>query len=126
MKKRLLKAFVTIVVVGVMFGGAAFGAIAWHIHQAVRENCRDGQQAHPHPGDDVAALIEFMNSTSHAMWDRNHLAIWTLGRLRDPRALPALEAVYTGGPCDHEKNLCQYELEKAIRSCGGKPSAVSY
>ena len=38
------------------------------------------------------------------------------------RSLPVLEAVYTGEPCDHEEVLCQYELEKAIKRCGGTPT----
>lgn len=32
---------------------------------------------------------------------------------------PALKSVYTGAPCDHDKYLCQYELGKAIKLCGG-------
>ena len=62
-----------------------------------------------------------MNSTSHSLRDRIHIGVWTLGRLANPRALPALESVYSGEPCEHDKSLCQYELEKAIRRCGGTP-----
>ena len=39
-------------------------------------------------------------------------------------ALPALEAVYTGGQCQHNRLLCQYELEKAIELCGGSPDLL--
>lgn len=122
MKKRILKITISVFVVGVLLSGAALGAIVWHIGQSVQENCRVAQDAHPHPGDDVGALVGLLNSTEHSLHDRNHKAIWTLGQLRDPRALPALAAVYTGESCDHDNRLCQYELEKAIRLCGGTPN----
>ena len=119
MKRRI--AF-SIVIASVLLCGAAFGAVAWRIRRSVRDNCLLAQQASPHTGDDVTALVDFMNSTEHSLHDRNHKAIWTLGQLRDPKALPALESVYTGDPCDHDNNLCQYALEKAIRLCGGTPN----
>jgi hypothetical protein len=121
LKKRNIHVFIGICAAGVLLGGAALGVILWRIHQSVRENRRVAQQAHPHSGDDVAALIDFMNSPSHSLWERTHVGVWTLGRLRDPKALPALESAYTGDYCDHDKNLCQYELEKAITLCGGAP-----
>ena len=113
---------VSILVVGVLLCGAALGAIVWNIQQSLHENCSLAQQAHPHPEDDVAALVDFMNSAEHSLWDRNHKAIWALGRLGDAKALSALESVYTGESCDHETGLCQYELEKAIKQCGGTPN----
>ena len=122
MKKRVLKITASILVLGVLACGAALGAIKWHIHQSVQMNCQSAQHAHPHPGDDVAALIDFMNSESRSLWDRTHRGVWTLGQLRAPKALPALESVYTGEACDHEHHLCQYELEKAIKLCGGTPN----
>jgi hypothetical protein len=33
--------------------------------------------------------------------------------------LPVLERHYTGGPCQHTRDICQHELEKAIRLCRG-------
>ena len=120
-RRRVMKITLCVVAIGVLVCGSALGGIMWQIHQRVRLNCQNAQRAHPRPGDDVAALIDFMNSDSHALWDRTHRGVWTLGRLRDPRALPALEAVQTGEPCDHENNLCQYELGKAIELCGGTP-----
>lgn len=118
--KRIMRIGAIVLVVCALLGAAGFGAIFWSIHRSVRKHCAVAQQAHPHPGDDVSALIEFMNSDTHTLRERN-LTIWTLGRLRDPRALPALEKMYTGGKCNHDKNLCQYELEKAIKLCGGTP-----
>jgi len=103
-----------------LLGGMVLGVLLWDIKKSVGEYCRLAQQSHPHPGDDAAALLEYLNSREHTIGMRN-LAVWALGRLRDPRALPALKAAYTGGPCRHDEMLCQYELEKAIRLCGGVP-----
>ncbi|MDX9975185.1 MAG: hypothetical protein RBU21_19515 [FCB group bacterium] len=121
MKKRALQVLMVLGLAGVLFGGGAVGAVAWVVHESVQENCDMAQQAHPHPGDDAAALTDFIHSSTHSFQERNH-AIWTLGRLSDPKALPALEAVYTGDLCNHNTTLCQYELEKAIKRCGGIPN----
>lgn len=122
MKRRALRIVAGVVVAGLLLGAMAFAAIMWHIHRAVQECCDIAQRAHPHPGDDVAAVVDFMNSNAHSLRERN-LAVWTLGRLRDPKALPALESFYNGMPCDHDKRLCQHELGKAIRLCGGEPAS---
>ena len=98
MRKRILKVAVVVFAVGVLFCGVALGAVFWHIHQTVEKNCRIAQQAHPHPGDDVTALVDFMNSPSHSLWDRTHIGIWTLGQMSDPKALPALEAASRSVP----------------------------
>jgi len=107
-------------IVGIIFG---FGAIFWYIEFSVQEICVIAQQAHP--GDDLAALIVYMNSEEHSLKERN-LAVWALGRLRNPRALPALEKAYTGESCDHDRYLCQYELNKAIRHCKGETSSLFF
>lgn len=120
MKKRTPRIIAGILVVGSPLVAIALVAITWHINRAVRECCSIAQKAHPHPGDDVAALIDFIDSNSHSLRERNS-AVWALGRLRDHKALPALEPFYNGMPCDHDKKLCQHELEKAIRLCGGAP-----
>jgi hypothetical protein len=121
MKKRVVKIVIGVFVANVLLGSAALGVIAWRTHQSVQEYCNVAQQAHPHPSDDVASLTDFMNSNSHSFRDRN-FAVWTLGHLRDAKALPALKSAYNGTPCDHENRLCQYELEKAIKRCGGVPT----
>jgi uncharacterized iron-regulated membrane protein len=115
---------VLVVVCGVILvGGTALGAVLWQIHRSVEASCARAQQAHPHPGDDVAALAAYVLSEAHPLSDRNG-AVWTLGRLRDPAVLPALESVYTGESCRHDAILCQYELEKAIRRCGAIPAPM--
>lgn len=79
--------------------------------------------AYPQANDEVDAAILQMQSLSCTMKERNE-AVWVLGRLSDEKALPALEREYTGRPCEHDKYLCQHELEKAIRRCGGNIKTV--
>jgi hypothetical protein len=67
-----------------------------------------------YPSDRVSALIKMVECESCPMADRNH-AVWALGQLADQRALPILEKHYTGKPCDHVNEVCQYELDKALR-----------
>jgi len=97
------------------------GSLWWTIHVQINKSCAIAQEAYPHPFNDGAALIAFVNAEDQSLAGRN-LAVWTLGRLKDPRALAALESHYTGQPCDHRISLCQYELKKAIKRCGGAPA----
>lgn len=73
------------------------------------------QKAQTHfPGKRVEALMAMVECQSCGMNDRNH-AVWALGQLDDPQALPILEKHYTGAKCDHVRNLCQDTLQTAIR-----------
>lgn len=76
--------------------------------------------ARDHAGDEVTALMAYVASERHSLRDRNR-AVWALGRLADPRALPGLERYYDAAPCDHSLRLCQHELEKAIARCRRSP-----
>ena len=116
--KETLKQWAIILAVLAVLGGAAVGAMLWNIHDGVKRYSEIAQEAHPHPGDDVAALIAYVKSEEHSLRERN-LAVWTLGRLRDPAALAALESYVTGRDCEHATQLCQGELQKAIQLCGG-------
>lgn len=71
-----------------------------------------------HGGDQAPALLAFVETPTHSLPERNR-AVWALGQLGDPRALPVLERHFTGGPCEHERALCQRELAKAIELCRG-------
>lgn len=104
--------------------GIGAGAILVSIEAGVRGYAGDAQRLHPHPGDDGAALLALLADESRSFRERNH-AVWALGRRREARALPALQAAYTGGPCDHDRALCQRELAKAIHRCGAEPPAPS-
>ena len=99
---------------------AALGSIGWDIQSGLDDWCAKAQVAHPHPGDDVAALIEYVQSDSHGLRDRNR-AVWALGQARDERAFPVLQAFVTGEECDHSMHLCQRELKKALELSVGDP-----
>ena len=96
-----------------------FIGLRYLIQSSLDDLCATAQAAHPHSGNSVASLIDYVESESHTLSQRNS-AVWALGQLRNPKALPALEKAYTGNPSDHKTALCQYELEKAIRLCKGE------
>lgn len=91
------------------------------IELGVKKTCGMATQAHP--GDKVEALMESVKADeygydAHRYRVNNH-ALWALGQLGDKRALPFLRNLATGEPCDHETNLCQGEIKKAIRKLEG-------
>ncbi len=69
-------------------------------------------------GAPVTALCALVSDTN-VPCDLRNRAIWALGQLGDPTALPALEPLYTGAECRHDSSLCQHELRKAILACRG-------
>jgi hypothetical protein len=104
-------------VAALLIGG--WGYLHLSIQDEVERFSAQAQRDFPTSGDEVEALLVYMQSGEHSLRARN-LAVWTLGQLRDPRALPALEAAYTGGECNHDLHLCQRELKKAIDLCRGE------
>jgi hypothetical protein len=64
------------------------------------------------------ALLALIASDEYSLTEKNN-AIWALGVLKDEKALPVLESLYTGKECDHDKELCQYEIKKAILKIKG-------
>lgn len=103
-------------IAAVVLAAAAVGATYWSIHSGLNDAIEMAQAAHPHPGDDVGALIAYVDDPKHDLKSRNR-AVWALGRIGDPMALLVFEKYYDGAPCDHESRLCQYELAKAINLC---------
>jgi hypothetical protein len=68
-------------------------------------------------GDEVTALMRLVDDSSETFRRRNY-AIGMLANLSDARALPVLEPLWTGSDdagCGTGRNLCQYELKKAIK-----------
>jgi len=71
-------------------------------------------------GDNVTtSLLAVVNNAKAPLSDRNS-AIWALGQLGNSQALKTLEALYSGAECNHDQYLCQHELHKAIKLCGGE------
>jgi len=75
--------------------------------------------------DEVQALIMFVDSDENSLAERNR-AVWALGQIGDKRALEVLRKYYTGKPCNHSENLCQYELKKAIKLCEGGTNITAF
>ena len=114
--KKVLKRIVIGASVLFVLGVCLLGYVLWDIQSGLDEWCATAQKTHPHPGDDVAALVEYVQSDTHSLRKRN-LAVWALGQARDSRAVPVLQTYLTDGECDHDRVLCQDELAKAIKLC---------
>jgi alkylhydroperoxidase family enzyme len=73
------------------------------------------------PGDRVSALVRYVECTDCDLRMRNH-AVWALGQAHrgDPRAAAVLRKHFTAARCDHNRDLCQYELSKAVRLAQGR------
>ena len=87
-------------------------SIGLGVHQAV------SRAQSVFPGDPVSALVSVVTSAEAELSERNR-AIWALGQLGAPAALPVLQSLLTGEQCDHNSKLCQHELEKAVKGCSG-------
>ncbi|HEX3009717.1 MAG TPA: hypothetical protein VHO90_19080 [Bacteroidales bacterium] len=61
----------------------------------------------------VESLLAVATSDTISLSQRNK-SIWALGLLKDKAALPKLEAMVTHQPCNHQREICQYELNKTI------------
>jgi hypothetical protein len=64
--------------------------------------------------DRIESLIAFVDCKDCSLRDRES-AVWALGQLHDKRALPVLYKYRTHRPCNHVSQICQYELETAIK-----------
>lgn len=72
-------------------------------------------------GAAVEALSSLIESDAYGFEDKN-TAIWALGQLADPEALPFLEKLNSKTeediiPFDRSSGLSKYEIEKAIKWC---------
>ena len=106
--KYLIRVFVILVIV--LFAIVSIAELL--IGSGVRANSQTAQ-AH-FPGKRVEALIAMVECESCNMQDRNH-AVWTLGQLDDPRALPVLQKYYAGTRGYQPNNLSQDRLRIALR-----------
>jgi len=93
-----------------------FGLACWNIGAGVKSISNEALEIYQ--GNAVTALMHYVDSDEYSLQKRNR-AVWALGQLGDPKALPVLNKYYTGKPCDHLRFLCQYELKKAINLCKG-------
>lgn len=88
--------------------------VGW-IKYEIAHQCNIAQKQYE--GDCVESLNSLLVDENQSYKSRND-AIWVLGRLADPRALPSLENYYTGIIPEREpldQMISQYELKKAIK-----------
>jgi hypothetical protein len=99
--------------------------VTWIVFE-VKSACRDASGKHG--GDCVTALSRAVDDPAYGFSKRNY-AIWSLGQLGDPRALPVLEKYYTGKIPEREpyhKGISQYELRKAINLVQGGTNIIGF
>ena len=108
--------FISFIVFIFGIAGTYFATLSWIQHDA---NTMAKEASIVFKKDKAESLLEIIESENFALKDKNK-AIWALGILKDERALPRLEALYTGEVCNHEKELCQYEIKKAILKIKGE------
>jgi hypothetical protein len=85
----------------------------------VKEQCKYAQGTYE--GNCTTALMYLVKDNNQSFRNRNS-AIWALGQLGDPQALPILQSLYTGMIPDREPldaGISQYELKKAINLVNG-------
>ncbi len=114
-KKRNLFIFlVALLIVGLTFVSYTF----FVIYQGVKSNCLEAKSEFKK--DCVDSLIEMVKSENKPFRKRNS-AIWALGQIADKKALPFLDELSNSlpeqGKCQLDQNLCQYEIQKAIKWC---------
>jgi hypothetical protein len=97
--------------------------ICFDIRSSVKDISAEAVQEYP--GDRVQALISYVESEKHSLRDRNR-AVWALGQIGDRRALSVLEKYHSGEDCNHDKYLCQHEINKAINLCKGGLNLTSW
>lgn len=120
--RRIWHAFgVLLIVASVLF---FIGITGWPQYALSRE-C---DQAMEHGGSEcVDALLLIVIDRDAGYRERNH-AIEVLGRLRDVRALPVLQGLYTGQDqelASLDDGLSQKLLADTIRRLGGRPTVNS-
>lgn len=85
----------------------------------VKTKCFDAKKEYG--GSCTESFISLLKDENRGFRARN-TAIWALGQLGDPIALPVLEKFYTGNIPNREsldKTISQYELKKAIKLVSG-------
>jgi len=116
-KRKWIKVIaIGILVIGVVGAGALFGIKGLINAEANRLANNAVEYFHK---DRVESLIALVQSEDFDIDDKNN-AVWVLGILKNERALPVLDSLLTGAPCDHAHEICQYEVKKAILKIKGE------
>lgn len=88
------------------------------IYRGVKATCLKAQNEYKE--NCLYSLITYIEADKHTIKERNS-AIWALGQLADPKALPFLyklnESLPEQDKCSYSVYLCKYEVKKAIKWC---------
>jgi hypothetical protein len=88
------------------------------VYRGVKNNCLAAKSEFNQ--DCVNSLLEVVKSEDKTFRKRNS-AIWALGQIADKKVLPFLyelnESLPEGEKCQHDRYLCRYEIQKAIKWC---------
>ncbi|MBU0569394.1 HEAT repeat domain-containing protein [Patescibacteria group bacterium] len=124
-KVSIKKTVLTILGIGFFLFIASYIITSIWIGNSVKENCMLAQGKYggdlPAQAGCVEALSKHLEDETAPFGERNS-AIWSLGQLGDPKALPVLEKYYTGNIPDREPwngIISQYELKKTINLASG-------
>ena len=114
--KRLRKSLLKWILIVLLVCVVGIVLLSLWIELGVKKVCAEATKKYP--GDKVEALMMSVETEEYGYnahrYKVNNYAFWALGQLGDKRALPFLKKLATGQPCDHETNLCQGEINKAI------------
>lgn len=96
----------------------SFISLSLIIDRSVNQLCHTAQQLYN--SSCVDALTHTVDDEHRTYRERND-AIWALGQLGDPTALPTLQTHYSGNTTNaqYDEELSQYELQKAIKLLEG-------
>lgn len=108
-----------------MLGGLFLGylGLSWWIGSQVRAEAAKAQARYS--GSPTEALQKLVADDSQELRKRNR-AVWALGQLAVTDAASLLRAHLTGRPCDHAHELCQHELNKALKLIDGSFNATTW
>lgn len=87
------------------------------IGKGIKENISIAKKEYPGKAED--ALLAYLADSTKTPRERTEIAVWTLGQIRSRKALPVLKSLYKNNHnyhCNHNTELCQYEVHKAIVS----------
>lgn len=115
---KFIKWFILSFIIVILIISAGYLAMNIYIRINVDKYVSIAQKACPEETDRIYSMIKYITNNDYSLQERNNV-VWAIGRLSDKKALPFLQSLYTGEPCNHSLYLCQYELAKAINRCGG-------
>lgn len=111
-------------VLGLVFVGALLLYVGLRIMVYTDAKSMAKQAVEAYQQNETLSLLAIVSSQNHPFEQRNK-AIWALGVLKKKEALNELEQLVIDNCCQHNTEICQYELQKAILKIKGKAFKIS-